>query len=93
MQCAQAKGVEPRGAEQMDQVSSTGNCTQILLPVVRVEANICFINGYGTHSHLLVTWNVTRVLDISRDNCIVHSHVSLCLLHNPDFGMGICSWP
>jgi hypothetical protein len=28
MQCAQAKSVEPRGAEQMDEVSTTGNCSQ-----------------------------------------------------------------
>jgi hypothetical protein len=28
MQCAQAKSVEPRGAEQMDEVSTIGNCTQ-----------------------------------------------------------------
>jgi hypothetical protein len=35
---------------------------------------------------------VTRVLDISRHNVIVHAHVlSAYVLHNPEFGMGICS--
>jgi hypothetical protein len=76
----------------MDQVSSTGNCTQILVPVIRVEDNICSIDGHGAHGHLLVTRNVTRVLDISRDICMVHSNVSLCLSHTRDFEMGICSW-